>query len=506
MLRETISNVPVDLAESLAGMPKVKVVLPALQVPVQFLNQLRDRLAALAMVRHLVQLLPFLLQGFRRRTHIQIPPPAPVQVLVVAERESQKVQSRSFFLQMHHPGLFPIDLQPQPTFEFRFNPARQTSPLVARQHHEIVGIAHQLGPRPLNWSIGPMKQLVEPMQVYITEQRRNHPALGSPLAWPTPLLRLALLARLYDWGLQPHPDQLEDAPGHHSHAHTSQKLVAAYLLQRLVGRPARTKPIGTVLEICFEDRLQDQQGRHLDHSVAHRRDAQRPHFPIRLWSVDAPYRFRRVGLGAQRLLDFVQEPLHTGFRRFNLFDRYAIHPGRALIGTYPFPTRFQHIAPIDPVVQHIKPELRFLLGLLAQLLSQQREFVWGSVSAHLFLQGFDMLPFFRSGNLFQAVLLSSYSSNASSEAPWLHGRYPASSLLWASPTPGQGRSLGYVFPRAVGGRLPFPALPGLPGSSTDLSLRACPQPPRKVRRVLAHCSPAGVRLHPHRADWPPPAA
>src|ERR1035437_4711134 len=94
MLRETISNVPVDLAESLAGMPKVKVVLPALQVPVQFLNQLRDRLAALAMVRHLVQLLPFLPQGFRRRTHIQIPPPAPVQVLVVAERESRSEERR----------------------------------------------------------------------------------------------------------------------------------------------------------------------------------------------------------------------------------------------------------------------------------------------------------------------------------------------------------------------------------------------------------------------------
>src|SRR5208283_2134527 len=26
-----------------------------------------------------------------------------------------------------------------------------------------------------------------------------------------------------------------------------------------------------------------------------------------------------------------------------------------------------------------------------------------------------------------------------SKAPSLHGRYPASSLLWASPTPGQGR-------------------------------------------------------------------
>src|SRR6266571_1864823 len=85
-----------------------------------------------------------------------------------------------------------------------------------------------------------------------------------------------------------------------------------------------------------------------------------------------------------------------------------------------------------------------------------------------------MLPFSRNRIFVQAALLSSYSSHASSEAPLLHGRYPASSLVWASPTPGQDRSLGYVFPRAVGVRLPFPALPGLPGSSTDLFLRAVP--------------------------------
>src|ERR1035437_6249963 len=209
----------------------------------------------------------------------------------------------------------------------------------------------------------------------------------------------------------------------------------AYLLQRLVGRPARTEPIGAILEICFEDRLQDQQGRHLDHPVAHRRNAQRPQLPIRFRYVDAPYRCRRVGLGAKRLLDFVQKSLHTGFRRFDFFDLYAVHPGRAPIGSHPFPSRFQHIAPIDPIVQSVKPELRLLLGLLAQLLSQQREFVWGSVSTRLFLQGFVKLPFFRNRIFVQAVLLPSYISNASSEAPWLHGRYPASSLLWASPTP-----------------------------------------------------------------------
>src|SRR6266496_6716321 len=63
--------------------------------------------------------------------------------------------------------------------------------------------------------------------------------------------------------------------------------------------------------------------------------------------------------------------------------------------------------------QRCDGELRLLLGLLVQLLSQQREFIRQSVSTRLFLQGFDMQPLFRSGNFFQAVLLPSYISNVS---------------------------------------------------------------------------------------------
>src|ERR1039458_5493531 len=159
------------------------------------------------------------------RLSIEMAPPAPFQVIVVAECESQKVQTRSLFLQVHHPRLLPIDLQSQPAFELRFNPVPQAGPLKARQHHKIIGVTHQLGTCPLGWPMGSMKQLVEPMQIHVTEQRRNHPALGTPFTGPTPSLRLALPPRLYDWGLQPHPDQLEHTPVHHAHAHASQKLV-----------------------------------------------------------------------------------------------------------------------------------------------------------------------------------------------------------------------------------------------------------------------------------------
>jgi PD-(D/E)XK nuclease superfamily len=52
-----------------------------------------------------------------------------------------------------------------------------------------------------------------------------------------------------------------------------------------------------------------------------------------------------------------------------------------------------------------------------------------------------------------------------------------------------GPPLGYVFPRAVGFGYPFPALPGLPGSSTDLFLRAVPNHPGRSDECLLIASP-----------------
>src|ERR1017187_6959751 len=73
MLRETVTNVRVDLSEGLPWIPKVEVVLPALQVPIQLLYQLRDRLVALPMISHLVQLLPFLLRSEEHTSELQSP-------------------------------------------------------------------------------------------------------------------------------------------------------------------------------------------------------------------------------------------------------------------------------------------------------------------------------------------------------------------------------------------------------------------------------------------------
>ena len=71
-----------------------------------------------------------------------------------------------------------------------------------------------------------------------------------------------------------------------------------------------------------------------------------------------------------------------------------------------------------------------LLGLSAQLRPHNRDY-------------------FRSRAYAQAGLYPSRLKHASSKAPSLHRHYPASSLLWASPTPVRNHSRGYVFPQGV---------------------------------------------------------
>ncbi len=70
------------------------------------------------------------------------------------------------------------------------------------------------------------------------------------------------------------------------------------------------------------------------------------------------------------------------------FPVYRLELASQAFAAYARYRRLQYICPIDPVVQSVKPELRFLLGLSAEFLSQFRKFIRRCVSAP---------PFFRSG-------------------------------------------------------------------------------------------------------------
>src|SRR5207244_1878776 len=79
---------------------------------------------------------------------------------------------------------------------------------------------------------------------------------------------------------------------------------------------------------------------------------------------------------------------------------------------------------------------------------------------------------------------SSRLKRVSSQAPWLHGHYPASQLLWACPTPDPDASPGYVFPHAV-----WPRTAGRSGRVSQvpgLIVRRTPSPTTPESPTVAH--------------------
>ena len=208
---------------------------------------------------------------------------------------------------------------------------------------------------------------------YLLRSGGNYSSLGRPLPDPSHL-RLATLAsrRLHDWRLQPHPDQFQHRPIRNAHPQTRHQLlvryrvkvalqvcvihrlipslyVAAYLRQRLMCRTTRPKPVRAILEVSLKDRLQYQQSRRLYYLVAHRWYAQWPELPVCLRYVCPPYRLRFVFLGAQFLLNCVQELLHA--RRLNHFDRDTVDArSRVPIPSHPLPCCLKRCAPENPVV------------------------------------------------------------------------------------------------------------------------------------------------------------
>jgi hypothetical protein len=159
----------------------------------------------------------------------------------------------------------------------------------------------------------------------------------------------------------------------------------------------------------------------------------------------------------------------------------TVNTGCAFVSTHPLPGRLQRVAPEDPVIQHVKPELRFLLGLLAQLLSQKKELLRQPTSPLRFRCGFLRLRLLRSGTLVQAVLPSSYSCAFPSRplGSTIVTRFPATMGLSDSRP---GPSLRLCLP--TGRWVSFDPHPARSPRFLDRSFHArCPLPPREVRRL-----------------------
>src|SRR6476619_6909718 len=485
MLRQARTCVGIEIAKRMTRVAIAKVLTPASQIGIELAHQRGQRHMAVVCSGQLMHPCTCPLERFARYRDVQIPTWAPMQVAQIDKRIAQKVQGLSL-VKAHNARLVAIELKSQARLEALFDPVFQPDTHVARQHHKVIGVAHQLGSglacRPLQM----VEAAIELMQIEVGQQRRDHPALRcarlrTPHCVGFTFPRFGLDHR----GLQPHANELEHRSVDHPHAQTGHEPlvwdrvevalqvrivdrlvalldVAADLRQCLVRVAPGSKPERTIFEVSLEDRLQNQQCGHLHQPIDHRWYPQRSHATIGLGDVHTQHRLSFVAVRAQPLVHLRQSGLDA--LSFQLPDAHPIDPRRASVCTHPLPCRCQYVFAVDAVIQRVEAKLRLLDCLTVELQSQRRDTL-GQPAGQ---------PIFRSGICIQAALSSSYRSMLALRPlrSALATRFLATMGLSDSRI---RHACGYGFPHALGS-LPATCT-GLPGSSADLSTRAVPSHP-----------------------------
>ena len=258
----------------------------------------------------------------------------------------------------------------------------------------------------------------------------------------------------------------------------------AHLAKRIMGRSAGPKPVRTVHEVRLENRFNHQQNRRLYHPIPNRRYAQRAFSTIGLGYPHPANRRGPICLGSQAGLNFIHKTLDPIRAALDVFEGNPVHTGLPFVGTGNLICTAQHVTPIDPIIQRVKPKPRLQLRLPVKLLSQRGEFgrqpdlldmgVW----PHIYRS--PKCQLFRNGISFQAA--HSFSDSARPQ----QGPFAPSCFQDFLATMGLSDSQ----PRQIF-RLFIPGYPSAPPPSRggsprflDASFRARPpQPPRGAPQV-----------------------
>src|SRR3989442_1605195 len=179
VLTQAASHEMIEVPKRLARIAQPEIVGPSSQVRIQSPNQFRHRCVALLRVNELAQRLPFPRHRLAGWLQVQVTLGPSILVLVIPKGVAQKIQTLAGLSHIQHASLFPVDLQPQPSFQFALNPAAQLRADVASQYDKTVRIAYQVCLGPLRRSIGPLKQVVEPVQVDVGQQGTQDASLRS---------------------------------------------------------------------------------------------------------------------------------------------------------------------------------------------------------------------------------------------------------------------------------------------------------------------------------------
>ncbi len=510
----------IDASKRLAWVTIIIIVLPTTELRFNFLHHARNCKTPLVPGCQFTQFVSLTCQGFLGGKNIQVTAlTAFVKTAVIAEREPKEVQTGPFLFQVNNPRLPTVQLYSHPALNLLLDPLTKPLTLILRKDHKVIRITHHASIGPTGWPAPPVEYLIEPVQVDVCQQWRNHSTLRSTPAgvdltplllalWKALLLSPFALLGSFRWlndrGFQPHADQLQHRPVNYPHPNTGHQLVPwyrvkvtlqvsiiyrpkplfqvlAYRFQCLMAGTTRSESIRTILKVHLKDRFQYQKHRRLHHSVTDCRYAEGPQLPICFGNIRPANRQGAIGFATKLFLYFLQKGFRASLALHYALDAHSIHACRASIGSHQSPCRVQHILPIYIPIKGIESEFRLLLGLSAQFPPQSRKFLrdcdpltqfLGRRFAHLIL---------RSRTNVQSALLSYWQIHVPGQAPSLHPVSGASPLLWACPTP--GRSLPVVMsshrPLWLG---PHPA--GPPRFLDQSFDTRCPLSPRRAWQLL----------------------
>lgn len=277
-------------------------------------------------------------------------------------------------LKAQQPGLFRVKTQSvlgEPLRQDRHEPIGVV--LALKRQDGVVSKAHQEG-SPLEAGL---HRFLEPavqdlMEVDVTEQRGDHPALRNAR------LGFCQASILHDPGVQPLPYK----PPQHTIAHPMTKdllelasingvevaldiqvhgpIIAPAalpdLVQRLVSRFPGPVAVGVSMKHLVQLRLQQHLHHRLPDPISHRRNAKGPGAASLFRNAHPPHRWRHVRARGHAIPELVQIVLQIALK---VRKAFSIHPGRALIGLDPmvgFP---------DQLLGDVK-WLRLMHGILPQ--------------------------------------------------------------------------------------------------------------------------------------------
>lgn len=284
------------------------------------------------------------------------------------------------------PGLLRVQFQTE-ACEHGSYPLEHSLTVAVEQDDEVIRVSDQG-----TGDAGLLEHLVEAVQIDVRQQGRDDSALGSSGTGAD------VPALFHDPGFEPAADEFEHPRVAHALLNLPQENVVpngievafdigvdddglsaegdlgADLLDRLVSIATRAKAKGAIQKVGFEDRLENQLGRHLHDPVLDDRYPQRALLGLaRLVDPTSSYGLRAIAFVSEFFAD-LREKLFDSDDLLNVLDALPVDSGGAAIDPDLFPGRPQYVLSIKLVVEGAESPIQRLFRCTGELVLQEADF------------------------------------------------------------------------------------------------------------------------------------